>query len=83
MTAITRRRLGALSAVGALGLALTACGGSDAEESAAGGSDAGGAEGGTVEVEDDNGTQTVQVPPASVVATDNRKIGRASCRERV
>ncbi|HJC70243.1 MAG TPA: ABC transporter substrate-binding protein [Candidatus Brachybacterium intestinipullorum] len=74
MTAITRRRLGALSAVSALGLALTACGGSSgSEDSAAGGaSDAGGAEGGTVEVEDNNGTQTVQVPPASVVATDNR-----------
>jgi iron complex transport system substrate-binding protein len=73
MTAISRRHLGALSAAGALGLALTACGASDAEESAAGGaSDAGGAEGGTVEIEDNHGTQTVQVPPASVVATDNR-----------
>jgi iron complex transport system substrate-binding protein len=58
MTAITRRHLGALSAVGAIGLALTACG----AEAAAG----------TVEVEDNNGTQTVEVPPASVVATDNR-----------
>jgi iron complex transport system substrate-binding protein len=38
-----------------------------------GASDAGGAEAaaGTVEVEDNNGTQTVEVPPASVVATDN------------
>ncbi|HIY25093.1 MAG TPA: ABC transporter substrate-binding protein [Candidatus Brachybacterium merdigallinarum] len=73
MTAFTRRRFAALSAVGAAGLALTACGGSD--DAAGGASDAGGAEGGaesgTVEIEDNHGTQTVQIPPESVVVTDN------------
>ena len=75
MTSFTRRSFGALSAAGALGLALTACGGSGdgaATDTGAGASDAGGAEAGTVEVEDNNGTQTVQTPPASVVALDNR-----------
>jgi len=74
MTAISRRRLGAYSAAGAFGLLLTACGGS-AENAAAGpGSDDGGegAQSGTVEVEDNHGTHTVELPPASVVATDNR-----------
>lgn len=73
MTSFTRRSLGAFSAAGLLGLALTACGGSGEDDATgAGASDAGGAEADTVEVEDNNGTQTVQVPPASVVATDNR-----------
>ena len=74
MTAFTRRRFAALSAVGAAGLALTACGGSDdAADGGAdsGSSDAGGAESGTVEIEDNHGTQTVQIPPESVVVTDN------------
>ena len=72
MTAISRRRLGAYSAAGAFGLLLTACGGT--AEDASAGSDAGGegAQSGTVEVEDNHGTHTVEVPPASVVATDNR-----------
>ena len=70
MTSFTRRSFGAVSAVGALGLALTACGsGTGAGD---GGSDAGGAAGESLEVEDNNGTQSVQTPPASVVATDNR-----------
>lgn len=71
---ISRRHLGALSAAGAFGVLLTACG-TDDESSASGASDAGSgdsAASGTVEVEDNNGTQTVAVPPASVVATDNR-----------
>ncbi|MDV3294283.1 MAG: ABC transporter substrate-binding protein [Brachybacterium paraconglomeratum] len=73
MTSFTRRSLGALSAAGVLGLALTACGGSGEDDATgAGASDAGGAEAGTVEVEDNNGPQTVQTPPSSVVATDNR-----------
>lgn len=75
MSAFTRRSFGALSAAGVLGLALTACGGSGdgaATDTGAGASDAGGVEAGTVEVEDNYGTQTVQVPPSSVVATDNR-----------
>ncbi len=73
MTAFTRRSLGALSAAGALGLALAACGGTgDSTTADAGAPDADGAAEGTVEVEDNNGTQTVQVPPTSVVATDNR-----------
>ena len=70
MTSFTRRSFGAVSAVGALGLALTACGsGTGAGDGA---SDAGGAAGESLEVEDNNGTQSVQTPPASVVATDNR-----------
>jgi len=71
MTSFTRRHFGALSAAGALGLVLTACGTSSGETAVA---DAGG-EGdaaGTIEVEDNNGAQTVQLPPSSVVATDNR-----------
>ncbi|MGO1409641.1 MAG: siderophore ABC transporter substrate-binding protein [Brachybacterium sp.] len=70
MTSFTRRHFGALSTAGALGLVLTACGASTGEADADAG-DEGAAEG-TVEVEDNNGTQTVQLPPASVVATDNR-----------
>lgn len=64
--ATSRLRLGAL--VGALALTLTACGSEasndiepDSTEVAT-----------TVEVEDNNGTQTIAVPPLSVVATDNR-----------
>src|SRR5699024_7719988 len=70
MTAISRRRLGAYSAAGAFGLRPTACGGT--AEDASAGSDAGGegAQSGSVEVEDNHGTHTVEVPPASVVATD-------------
>ena len=71
MTSFTRRHFGALSAAGALGLALTACGSSSGETDAAGAADDGAAEG-TIEIEDNNGAQTVEVPPASVVATDNR-----------
>ncbi|WP_122943800.1 siderophore ABC transporter substrate-binding protein [Brachybacterium sp. EE-P12] len=70
MTSFTRRSFGAVSAVGALGLALTACG--SGTGAGTGASDTGGAAGESLEVEDNNGTQTVQVPPASVVATDNR-----------
>ncbi|MGO1569415.1 MAG: siderophore ABC transporter substrate-binding protein, partial [Brachybacterium sp.] len=66
----TRRHFGALSTAGALGLVLTACG-TSADETGAGAADEVAAEG-TVEVEDNNGTQTVETPPASVVATDNR-----------
>ncbi|AXK46450.1 siderophore ABC transporter substrate-binding protein [Brachybacterium saurashtrense] len=69
MTSFSRRHFGALSAAGALGLALTACG-TDSVSDAAAGTEADAA--GTVEVEDNNGTQTVTTPPASVVATDNR-----------
>lgn len=71
--ALSRRTLGSASAAGALGLLLAACSGADAD-TAAGTSDAGGAAGsvGTVEIEDNNGTQTIVTPPASVVATDNR-----------
>ncbi len=61
----TRLRLGA--AVGALALALSGCAASaeSSEQSTPGAA-------GTVEVEDNNGTQTVTTPPTSVVATDNR-----------
>src|SRR5699024_5334511 len=70
MASFTRRHFGALSTAGALGLVLTACGTSSGETDAAAGGES--ATVGTVEIEDNNGTQTVEVPPASVVATDNR-----------
>ncbi|ATG50678.1 iron ABC transporter substrate-binding protein [Brachybacterium vulturis] len=70
MTSFTRRHFGALSTAGALGLVLTACG-TSSDQTGAGAADEIAAEG-TVEVEDNNGTQTVEIPPASVVATDNR-----------
>lgn len=62
----TRLRIGAVLSVLALG--LTACGsdGDDTTVENASGETA------TIEIEDNNGTQTVTVPPASVVATDNR-----------
>ena len=62
----TRLRIGAV--LSALALGLTACGSDGDVENTA-------AEGGettTIEIEDNNGTQTVTVPPQSVVATDNR-----------
>src|SRR5699024_3357563 len=70
MASFTRRHFGALSTAGALGLVLTACGTSSGESDAAAGKESAAA--GTVEVEDNNGTQTVEVPPESVVATDIR-----------
>ena len=70
MATFTRRHFGAMSAAGAFGLVLTACGGgAEGTDAPAGGGESGE---NTVEVEDNNGPQTVQVPPASVVATDNR-----------
>lgn len=51
---------------GALALALTACGGGDSTDDDATG------ESTSVEIEDNHGTQTVEVPPSTVVATDNR-----------
>lgn len=69
--ALSRRHLGSLSLAGAVSLALAACGTDSSGTAGAGGSDDG-ASTKTVEVEDNNGTQTVQVPPSSVVATDNR-----------
>ena len=61
----TRVRIGAV--LGALALGLTACGSdADVENTAAKGETT------TIEVEDNNGTQTVTIPPQSVVATDNR-----------
>ncbi|MBR8745276.1 siderophore ABC transporter substrate-binding protein [Nocardiopsis sp. MG754419] len=61
-----RRPLAALSLTLASTLALSACSSDPADsEDTAAASD-------TVEVEDNNGTQTVNTPPASVVALDNR-----------
>jgi len=61
----TRVRIGAV--LGALALGLTACGSdADVENTAAEGETT------TIEVEDNNGTQTVTIPPQSVVAADNR-----------
>lgn len=72
MTSFTRRHFGALSAAGAFGLVLTACGGAAGETATDAGAGEGGDAAGTVEIEDNNGPQTVQTPPKSVVATDNR-----------
>ncbi|NMA77076.1 MAG: ABC transporter substrate-binding protein [Actinomycetales bacterium] len=69
MASFTRRHFGALSAAGAFGLVLTACGGTTGESDVAA---AEGDAGETVEIEDNNGAQTVEIPPKSVVATDNR-----------
>ncbi|WP_022916195.1 siderophore ABC transporter substrate-binding protein [Ruania albidiflava] len=57
----TTRALLAATAAGAV-LAVAACGGQSASTE----------QGATIEVEDNNGTQTVPSPPTSVVATDNR-----------
>ena len=70
MAHLTRRAVGALTAAGTLGLALTACGAGSVATDAADAAD--GSAGPTAEVEDNNGTHTVPTPPASVVATDNR-----------
>lgn len=72
MTTLSRRHLGAVSAAGALGLVLTACGGSPGVGDGGAAEAAGENPAGTVEIEDNNGAQTVQTPPTSVVATDNR-----------
>ncbi|KAA9393643.1 iron ABC transporter substrate-binding protein [Kocuria coralli] len=56
-----------VAVTGALALSLTACGGGGADTSEGETSAAS-----TVEIEDNHGTQTVDVPPESVVATDNR-----------
>lgn len=60
------RRLLIAFATGSV-LALAACGNGATADEAADGADQS-----TVEVEDNNGAQTVATPPASVVATDNR-----------
>ena len=70
MAHLTRRAVGALTAAGTLGLALTACGAGSVATDAADAAD--GSAGAAAEVEDNNGTHTVPTPPASVVATDNR-----------
>ena len=62
----TRLQLSALA--GVVALALAGCGSADSDSAQA---DAEGS-GGTIEVEDNNGKQTVASPPQSVVATDNR-----------
>ncbi|WP_166828086.1 siderophore ABC transporter substrate-binding protein [Brevibacterium limosum] len=61
-----RLQLSALA--GVVALALAGCGSADSDSAQA---DAEGS-GGTIEVEDNNGKQTVASPPQSVVATDNR-----------
>lgn len=61
----TRLRFGALA--GALALTLAGCGQADSEDASANASAAD-----TIEIEDNNGAQTVSASPASVVATDNR-----------
>lgn len=61
------RPVTALSLVLASSLVLAACS-TDAQDSG----DSAAADGSTIEIEDNNGTQTVTSPPASVVALDNR-----------
>ena len=78
MTAISRRRLGALTAAGAFGALVTACGSEEkpaadggAKEPAKDGKE--GAEGGAkIEIEDNHGKQSVPSPAKSVICTDNR-----------
>ena len=62
----SRLQLSALA--GVFALTLAGCGSSGADESQANAEDSGS----TIEVEDNNGTQTVASPPESVVANDNR-----------
>src|SRR5699024_8134457 len=62
----TRLRIGA--ALSALALGLTACGSDATEDTSAAAS----GESTTIEVEDNNGTQTLTVPPRSDVATATR-----------
>ena len=64
-TRAPRRMLTAVAAISVL--ALAACGNGATADDAAGDLDQS-----TIEIEDNNGTQTVTTPPASVVATDNR-----------
>ncbi|HEX7349750.1 siderophore ABC transporter substrate-binding protein [Brachybacterium sp.] len=71
MTTFPRRHFGALSAAGALGLILSACGASAGESGAGSGDSAEAGAAGTVEIEDNHGAQSIQTPPSSVVATDN------------
>lgn len=61
----SRLRLSALA--GVVALALAGCGQAAAEDT---GADADSSS--TIDIEDNNGTQTVVSPPTSVVATDNR-----------
>ncbi|SMX93032.1 iron complex transport system substrate-binding protein [Brevibacterium sp. 239c] len=61
----SRLRFSALA--GVVALALAGCGQAAAEDT---GADA--ASGSTIDIEDNNGAQTVASPPSSVVATDNR-----------
>ncbi|WP_017579039.1 siderophore ABC transporter substrate-binding protein [Nocardiopsis valliformis] len=61
------RPVTALSLILASSLVLAACS-TDAQDS----DDSAAADGSTIEIEDNNGTQTVTSPPASVVALDNR-----------
>ncbi|GAA4284281.1 ABC transporter substrate-binding protein [Brevibacterium daeguense] len=71
MLAKNRRLPAAIAASAALILGLSACGNSEAESASAAAEETGG-ETSTVQIEDNNGTQDVVVPPQSVVATDNR-----------
>lgn len=68
----TTRPIAALSLVAASTLALAGCASAADDSAEAAPEESAGAEPTSVEVEDNNGTQTVAVPPASVVATDNR-----------
>ncbi|WP_238348581.1 siderophore ABC transporter substrate-binding protein [Ornithinimicrobium pratense] len=76
---VSRPRVAMIATLAASALVLTACGTDSAADSqetpAAGGSgtaEEGGSEATSVEIEDNNGSHTIALPPQSVVATDNR-----------
>ncbi|MFC4556513.1 siderophore ABC transporter substrate-binding protein [Georgenia faecalis] len=74
-TSSVRRPFAALSVTAAAALLLAGCGGtaeSAEEPTGSAGSTATTSAPSSVEIEDNNGTQTVALPPQSVVATDNR-----------
>lgn len=68
---VSRPRVAMIASLAASALVLTACG-SDSAADTADTADAGAEEATSVEIEDNNGTHTVALPPTSVVATDNR-----------
>lgn len=72
---VSRPRVAMTATLAASALVLTACGSDSAADSpqAAGtGAEEGATAASSVEIEDNNGTHTIALPPQSVVATDNR-----------
>lgn len=70
---VCRPRVAMIATLAASALVLSACGTDSAAETPAAGADTSeGAEAASVQIEDNTGTHTVELPPRSVVATDNR-----------